>query len=470
MSSSLKIKLSLIFVYLTVALFYHKHYFPTYTGTIYHYENMPFFIVAMSFRVILSATLYNLSLYLYIRKTPHLYYALAQLSALFFLMNLDSLFIAPFDEMFGLKSLMLFDISQIFMLFFSILFLEAFFRHYQIEKLDRLIKLILVLSVVDLFLTLIFSHAVITKFIPIFIPIWLVLSEALRLTKKIDVAFKLVIMGWSMVLSVVIVEYIGFVEITGISFPFFHIAVALESVILSLAIAYKFKLLEDNRKLQQTLLLQQSRLASMGEMISIIAHQWRQPLNFLSFGLMNIKKELKESKRGLGIVEQLNLELQYMSSTIEDFRNFYNPSKMKTQFDIYDACKQAQSILNSSLELHEITLKIDKKENFTLYGNQNEFVQVILNIINNAKDALVSRKVKEPQIEIVIDKSTIIITDNAGGIERKYLSKIFEPYFSTKEDSDGIGLYLVKMIVEKELGGEICVETYGECTRFIVLF
>ena len=470
MSNSLKIKLTLIFVYLTIALFHYKDYFPPYTGTTYHYMDISFIIVAMSFGVILSATLYNISLYFYIRKSQHLYYALAQLSTLFFLVNLDSLFIAPFDKLFGLKSLILFDISQIFMLFFSVLFLDAFFKSYQIEKLDKLIRPILYLAILDFFLTLLLSYSIITKFIPIFIPIWLILAEAIRLTKKMDVAFKMIIIGWSLVLFVVILEYIGFVEFTGISFPFFHIAIALESVIFSIAISYRFKLLENEKKLQQTILLQKSRLASMGEMISIIAHQWRQPLNFLSFGLMNIRKELKESERGLGILKQLNMEIQYMSNTIEDFRNFYNPSKIKTQFDIYDACKQAQAILNSSLELLEITLKIDKKENFTLYGNQNEFIQVVLNIINNAKDALVSRKVKEPQIEIVINKSAVTITDNAGGIDKKHLSKIFEPYFSTKEDSDGIGLYLVKMIVEKELEGKIRVETYGERTRFTILF
>ena len=470
MNNSLKIKLTLIFVYLIIALSYYEHYYPPYTGTIYHYDDSSFFIVAMSFGTILSATIYNLSLYLYIRKSQHLYYALTQLSTLFFLINLDSLFIAPFDKIFGIKNLMLFDVAQIFMLLFSILFLEVFFKHYHIEKLNLLIKSILLLSIVDLFLTLIFSHAIITKFIPIFIPIWLVLSEAVRLIEKMDVAFKLVILGWSIVLFVVSLEYVGFVETTGISFPFFHIAVALESLILSLAISYKFKLLEDKRKLQQTLLLQQSRLASMGEMISIIAHQWRQPLNFLSFGLMNIKKELKESTKGLSILKELNLELQYMSSTIEDFRNFYNPSKRKNNFDIFDASLQAQTILSNLLELHEIRLTIHKKKNFTLYGSQNEFVQVILNIVNNAKDALISRKVKEPQIEIVIDKSSITITDNAGGIDKKHLSKIFEPYFSTKKDSDGIGLYLVKMIVEKELKGKIGVKTYGEHTRFTILF
>lgn len=460
MDKALKIKLGIIFLLLIVSIFNYEQHFIKNTDAIYTFSHIPFMVASICFGVIISASVYNLALFVYIKSLQHLYYALAQLSTLFFLINLDSLFITPFDEIFKLKSLILFEISQLFMLFFSALFIQEFLQTYQTSKLHRLIRIILYLCLVDLLFALIFSHTILTKFIPIFIPIWLILSEARRLIKDKDKPFYFLIYGWYLVLFTVALEYVGFVKITGIVFPFLHITFALESLILSLAISYKFKLLEDEKKLQQTLLLQQSRLASMGEMIAIIAHQWRQPLNFLSFSLMHIKKNCKDATTKQTI-KDANSKLQYMSKTIEDFRNFYNPSKTKEEFDIKTACQNAIKISSISVELTVI-------ENFTFFGNKNEFEQAILNIINNAKDAIVQRKIQNPKITISIDKPTITISDNAKGVEKKYLDKIFEPYFSTKKDSDGIGLYISKTVIEKEMDGKLLVKTDEINTSFII--
>ncbi len=461
MDKALKIKLGIIFLLLIISIFNYEQHFIKNTDAIYTFSHIPFMVASICFGVIISASVYNLALFVYIRSLQHLYYALAQLSTLFFLINLDSLFIAPFDEIFKLKSLFLFEISQLLMLFFSALFIQEFLQTYQTSKLHRLIRIILYLCLVDLLFALIFSHTILTKFIPIFIPIWLILSEARRLIKDKDKPFYFLIYGWYLVLFTVALEYVGFVKITGIVFPFLHITFALESLILSLAISYKFKLLEDEKRVQQTLLLQQSRLASMGEMIAIIAHQWRQPLNFLSFSLMHIKKSCKDDTTKQTI-KDANLKLQYMSKTIEDFRNFYNPSKTKEEFDIKIACQNAIKISSISVEL-----KI--KENFTFFGNKNEFEQAILNIINNAKDATKERKIENPKITILVDSPTITITDNAGGIEKKYLNKIFEPYFSTKKGSDGIGLYISKTVIEKEMGGKLDVKSNKDGSSFIIL-
>ncbi len=460
MDKALKIKLGIIFLLLLVSIFNYEQHFIKNTDAIYTFSHIPFMAASICFGVIISASVYNLALFVYIKSLQHLYYALAQLSTLFFLINLDSLFIAPFDEIFNLKSLLLFEISQLFMLFFSALFIQEFLQTYQTSKLHRLIRIILHLCLLDLFFALIFSHTILSKFIPIFIPIWLILSEAGRLIKDKDKPFYFLIYGWYLVLFTVALEYVGFIDITGVVFPFLHITFALESLILSLAISYKFKLLEDEKKLQQTLLLQQSRQASMGEMIAIIAHQWRQPLNFLSFSLMHIKKNCKNdaSKQ---TIKEANSKLQYMSKTIEDFRNFYNPSKTKEEFDIKTACQNAIKISSIKVELKII-------KNFRFFGNKNEFEQALLNIINNAKDVSFDRKIENPKIIISIDKPTITITDNAGGVEKKYLNKIFEPYFSTKKESDGIGLYIAKTIIEKEMGGKLDVKSDKEGSSFII--
>ena len=461
MDKALKLKLALVFVVLIIALFNYEQHFLKNTDTIYSFGHIPFMVASMSFGVIISASVYNLALFVYVRSLQYIYYAVAQLSTLFFLINLDSLFISPFDEIFGLKSPLLFEISQVFMLFFSALFIQEFLQTYQRAKLHRLIRVILYLSMLDLLFVLIFSHTILTKFIPIFIPIWLILSEARRLIKDKDKPFYFLIYGWYLVLFTVALEYIGFINFTGVVFPFLHVTFALESLILSLAISYKFKLLEDEKRVQQTLLLQQSRLASMGEMIAIIAHQWRQPLNFLSFALMHIKKNSDGNEESKQTIKEANEQLQYMSKTIEDFRNFYNPGKTKEEFDIQIACENA-------IKISSIKVALQVKENFIFFGNKNEFEQAVLNIINNAKDISIQRKIKNPKITILINKPTITISDNAGGIEKKYLNKIFEPYFSTKKGSDGIGLYIAKTIIEKEMKGKLEVKTDDNGAGFIV--
>ncbi len=456
MDKILKFKLAFIFVLLIIALFNYELLFLQNTDAVHSYGHVKFMVVTVCFGIIASTSIYNFALYSYMRSRQHLYYALAQFFTLLFLINLDSLFIKPFDEIFALKSLLLFDLSQVLMLFFSLLFIKEFLITYHGDKLHNLINIILYISIFDFVLTLIFSHAIIIKLIPIFIPIWLVLSEARRLVDNKDIPFYYLLFGWGLVIFVVAVEYLGFVKFSGIVFPFLHVALALDSIILSLAISYKFKLLEDDRRTQQTLLLQQSRLASMGEMISIVAHQWRQPLNFLSFSLMNIKKNCN-NENAKELIQESNEKLQYMSKTIDNFRDFYNPSKEKAEFDIKAACENAVKISNISVSIDEVTPYI-------FYGNKNEFEQVILNIINNAKDAS-----KEAKIEITINHSMITISDDAGGINKNNINYIFNPYFSTKQENDGIGLYIAKTIIEKEMGGKLSAKNRENGATFTII-
>ncbi|MCK5855091.1 MAG: HAMP domain-containing histidine kinase, partial [Sulfurovaceae bacterium] len=197
---------------------------------------------------------------------------------------------------------------------------------------------------------------------------------------------------------------------------------------------------------------------------------WRQPLNVISFGLMNIKKNSKGQEKNLETIKKLNEQVQYMSHTIEDFRNFYNPSKVKEEFGIYQAIKNSHTIASTTLEKHQISFSIEVKKDFTLYGHQNELEQVILNIINNAKDALINSHTQTPTVAITVDEPMITIEDNGGGIKKEHLSKIFNPYFSTKEGGDGIGLYLSTMIIEKELEGKIWVESFQHKTTFFIKF
>ncbi len=456
MDKALKYKLAMVsaifFIFLVnyeKVLFLEPHIFS-------HYPLSAVIISAISLGMIFSVMVYNAAIYFYSKERQHLFYALAQLAVLLFLVTLESLYISPFNIIYGIDSVRLHSLSHVLLLIFSMLFIREFLQTREIKKLDNIITGILFLAYLDIPITLLTEQNIITGLIPIYILIWLVVSESRRLVENKNTPYYLFYIGWNLVVVMAILVYTGLTGIVDNDFPFLHLAFSIESILLSLALTYKIKLLHDEKEQQQSLLLQQSRLASMGEMIASIAHQWRQPLTHLSYVFMNIKKNSHNSQTVERKIKEANEQLTYMSKTIDDFKNFYNPSKTKEEFDIRSACENAVKIANISVE-------IDEQNSFTCYGNKNEFEQVILNIVNNSKDAK-----QDTSIKITIDKPTVTISDDAGGIGKEYLDKIFEPYFSTKKGSDGIGLYIAKTIIEKEMGGKLSVHTESETTKFII--
>lgn len=240
----------------------------------------------------------------------------------------------------------------------------------------------------------------------------------------------------------------------------------------------EMKALQENKETEQ-LLINQSKLASMGEMIGNIAHQWRQPLMQMSAILMYLEayEENKKLTKDILIskVEEGNNLIEYMSSTIEDFRNFYQLDKQKEQFFIEDSLLNALTIVNASLASHHISVDIKiYDEQMAINSYKNEFSQALLNIISNAKDVLIQREIKEPCISITLykdeNKNVVSICDNGGGIKADIMDKIFDPYFTTKHayQGTGIGLYMTKMIIEKNMNGNISLSNKGSGACFKV--
>lgn len=229
---------------------------------------------------------------------------------------------------------------------------------------------------------------------------------------------------------------------------------------------------------QEKLLMQQSKLAAMGEMIGNIAHQWRQPISEISAILMELETVTKfstlEEKLLLENIKKSNQITEHMSTTISDFQNFFKPSKRKDNFSVLSACKKAVSVINASLVNHSIELNFDIQEDSIIYGYSNEFSHAVLNILSNAKDALVNREVENPYINLSIKtgkKYTVIkIEDNAGGIKLDNLDTIFEPYFTTKhaKQGTGIGLYMTKMIIETSMQGYVNVKNSDKGALFVI--
>jgi len=234
----------------------------------------------------------------------------------------------------------------------------------------------------------------------------------------------------------------------------------------------------DQRLQQEQILIQQSKLASMGEMIGNIAHQWRQPLAQISAIHMNMKvthdfnKFTKEYLEGK--IKEANKLTSYMSQTISDFQNFFKPQGEKECFSIEKACKDAYFILESSLKYHGIKVDFEVEQDSDVYGYKNEYSQVILNILSNAKDVLLERQVENPSINVQIKEGenfTIVkIKDNGGGVKAEILDKIFEPYFTTrhKTQGTGIGLYMSKNIIERNMNGYINVRNVDDGALFTI--
>ena len=233
------------------------------------------------------------------------------------------------------------------------------------------------------------------------------------------------------------------------------------------------------QKEQEQLLIQQTRLAAMGEMIGNIAHQWRQPLNALGLVLQNLKfsydiGELNENMMSKSI-NKATILTNSMSKTIDDFRNFFKPNKAKEEFSINENVFKAIELVESTFEHHHIKLeKHFSLEEPKFYGFPNEFSQVILNILTNAKDAIFENKIENPLVivQTKIEDSNILISikDNGKGISEEIINKIFEPYFTTKDESKGtgIGLYMSKLIIENNMGGKIEVKNDDEGAIFTI--
>jgi signal transduction histidine kinase len=278
-------------------------------------------------------------------------------------------------------------------------------------------------------------------------------------------------------------------------FQVFYIVFAL--LIVSLIVYfYKYKMIEAKelilkqqvqlqRQLQEMskkdkMLTLQSKQAVMGEMISMIAHQWRQPLSTVTLNISNlqVKKLLGEkiSEEELdSAFENISDTIVYLSETIDDFQTYFRPDKELHSVDINELVQKAIGFVEPRLKKTTIEIRFFSQQRIVVNTYQNELIQVFLNIINNAVDELIERNIKHPQVTINVfnreKEIAINIADNAGGISQENIDSIFEPYFSTKgKNGTGLGLYMSQMIMQKQFHTEIDVKStsYGSIFTVVV--
>lgn len=234
----------------------------------------------------------------------------------------------------------------------------------------------------------------------------------------------------------------------------------------------------DELRLKDKIMLLQGRQAAMGEMINNIAHQWRQPINNLGLIVQNIKADYDggrlTAEELTEYVDKAFSTIRFMSHTINDFSSFFSPDRMKTRFSPFEGLKKVITMLEATLSLKNIVLQVEQQDDVTVEGFSNEYNQVLLNLLNNAKDILVERGVEGARINVSVARengqAVVKIRDNAGGIPEEIIGKVFEPYFTTKDQGkgSGIGLYMSRMIIKEHFKGSISAANRNGGAEFTI--
>jgi len=471
----------------------------------YNTEEMSMLLYGLYYGILLLLLVYNLVLYIVVKDIDYINYLLFLSSYLIWQLSFDGIgqeWLWPnwtWMANNGLSFFIFLSAALAFRFARSFLLLKKY--RYSLFKMTIYAEMVSYLGVMaTIFLefhTSIRLAAVWTAIVPI-----LLIYAGFKVLRLYHPA-RYYLMGWAFFLLATILvalDKLGILPAYSFMVHQQQIGSVLEMLFLSFALADRISLMKrdhigelrrltvvlqekidkkvEEARQKDKLLIQQSRQAAMGEMIENIAHQWRQPLNQLSLIQNNIfidymldKLDEKNMER---YQEQSEKLMRYMTETIDDFRNFFQPDREKRSFDVCKAIRKTDALVASALHQHSIDVMIRCDVKTVAFGHENEFSQVILNILNNAKDVLVERRVKDPSVTIRIDKnsdhSLIEICDNGGGVDEAIVDRIFDPYFTTKFKSQGtgIGLYMSKMIIENSMDGKLGVYNKKEGACFTI--
>lgn len=430
-------------------------------------------LYGISYGIIFCAFLYYIIIYFSTKMRCFLYYSLMQFFVLLSLIGFVYFSYQYYPE--DIPQAIV-DICETLSFLFTLLFAQTILdTKEKMPKIHKFINIFIILNIFDVIAIFFYKYSILYEYLPFYIGFLVPTFAGFVAILKGDKYAIIYTIGWLVVsVFIYIAENWEITPISGIYV--IHIGAPLESLIFSFALGYMLKILVKEKNEKEKLLIHQSKLASMGEMINNIAHQWRQPLTHLGFINMNLqlayedepldKNYLKEK------IQEANSQLDFMSKTIDNFRDFYKINKKKEIFYISDAIKKALDIMEPILKNNKIEFELNLIKDKQINAYENEYSQVILNLLTNAKDALISRDIKNPKINICINVvnniSITTILDNAGGIENEYIEKIFEPYFTTKQNGSGIGLYMSKMIIKSHFKGNIKVVNEDEGANFII--
>ncbi len=419
----------------------------------------------ITFGILIMTIVYTFVRYLYSKEVFYISYCFMQIFSLLYIVSYSKLF----EISFFIQEMAL-VIASLSAGLFAINYYEGKF----LLKITNYKELIINTLLLNLVILTAFYHYILFEYLPYTI-IYAILFMSIIFNLKQGFKPTLIyVVGWSIFCILLFVfNFKDFYNQSGY-FDLVLVVFAIEAMLFTISIAYKYNDLKNKNKSFEKLILQQSKFVKSGEMIANITHQFRQPLNNISYILMNLKKRF-ENKNLDEIyfdkkVNQANEQLSFLSKTIDDFKEFYTISKDKEIFSVKDGILNATTILSADLKTYNIELEtsFETFEDIKIHGVKSELSQVLIAIISNSIDVLKSIKNPKIKIEVFSSSAEVIIklADNGGGIKTKNLKKIFEPYFSTKEEGTGIGLYLSKMIIEESFAGKILVENKKEGVLF----
>ncbi len=405
--------------------------------------------------------LYTFIRYIYSKETFYISYCLMQIFSLFYIVLYGNLF--EVTKIYLEISLVLATISAVI---FSINYFDGRF----LPKIENFKQLLVNTLFVNIVILTSFYHYTLFEYLP-YTVVYSILFFSIIF--NIKGGFKqtfIYVIGWSIFCFLLFVfdfrsYYIqsGFTDIVLVAF-------AIEAILFTISLSYKYTNLKDEKTEYENMLFQQSKLAKSGEMIANITHQFRQPLNNLSYILLNLKKrydkESLEKEYFDKKINQANEQIEYLSKTINDFKEFYFPEKNREIFLIKDSIENALSIIWADLKKHNIECNttFNTFEDIKIFGIKNELSQVILALLSNSIDALKDMEKPIINIEISTNGAEVIInlSDNGKGIPNQIIKNIFDAYYTTKQSGTGLGLYLVKQIIEKSFEGKIEVKNLKE--------
>ncbi|AGR77975.1 two-component system histidine kinase [Aliarcobacter butzleri 7h1h] len=421
----------------------------------------------ITFGILIMTIAYTLIRYVYSKEIFYISYCFMQIFSLVYIVAYSKLYqISYFIQEFSLV------LASVFAVIFAVNYYEGKF----LPKVSNYKELILNTFLLNVVILTAFYHYILFEYLPYTI-IYAILFISIIFNLKQGFKPTLIyVIGWSIFCIILFIfdfknRYIGLGY-----FDLVLVVFALEAMLFTISIAYKYNDLKKQNKEFEKMILQQSKFVKSGEMIANITHQFRQPLNNISYILINLKKRFESEKLDKIFfdkkVNQANEQVSFLSKTIDDFKEFYLQEKEKDDFFVKDSIQNALTILNPDLQKDNINLnlKFETFEDIKIFGVKNELSQVVLSLVSNSIDALKNRHNPKISINVVSSSAEVIIEilDNAGGIKAKNLKKIFEPYFSTKEEGTGIGLYLSKIIIEESFGGKLQVQNIKDGAKFSI--
>lgn len=263
-----------------------------------------------------------------------------------------------------------------------------------------------------------------------------------------------------------------------------YISKPIDNVLLTSKLKVYIDLFNQTKKTKHNLeeanklIVHNTKMASIGEMIGVISHQLKQPLNVLSLYCDDIKFSYDYDELDDELIEDFSQntkkQIHHMRDTIDGFLSFFKPDKEKKVFSIENALEKCLELVHTHIDKNKTKLVKNIQSDFNLKGVEMEITQVVMNLITNSLQAFNEREIEERQIKISTlrhnDKNYLIIEDNAGGIKEKDLEKIFDPYFTTKSDGTGIGLYMVKLVINNSFQGKLSLENSDKGVKFIMQF